>query len=372
MPVPPVKMMLFLSEVCHILHKERKWEMSSLKKHSRSVIVIVMIIAALAAAVAVKKLVKSPGGSGKITIGFLVKQPEVSWFQDEWRFADQAAGKYGFKLIKIGVPDGEKTLAAIDTLAASGAQGFVICTPDPSLGPAIVARAKSHGLKVLAVDDQFIGPGGTKMTEVPYLGISPFKIGEKLGRELFQQMQARGWGREDTAAMLATYDELDTTKQRTDGAAAALTAAGFPAEKIFRAPNKATDLPSSFDAANTVLTMHADVKHWLIAGYNDNAVLGAVRATENQGFAPAAVIGIGINGTDCISELEKEQPTGFHGSYLLNPYRHGFETAEMVYQWVTAGVEPPAETLIEDVVLLTRENFRQVLKERALLEKPPP
>lgn len=343
-----------------------------LKKQPRSVILMVVISALLIVAVAVKRLIKVSGKSGRVTIGFLVKQPEVSWFQDEWRFADQAAGKYGFKLIKVGIPDGEKTLAAIDTLAASGAQGFVICTPDPNLGPAIVAKANRHGLKVLAVDDQFIGPDGKKMTEAPYLGISPFKIGEKLGRELYKQMQARGWDLAETAVMLATYDELDTTKQRTDGAAAALIAAGFPAEKIFRAPNKATDLPSSFDAANTVLTMHSQIKRWLIAGYNDNAVLGAVRATENRGFPPAAVIGIGINGTDCISELEKEPPTGFYGSYLLNPYRHGFETAEMMYKWVTTGTAPPRETLIEDVVLLTRENFRQVLKERALQETPPP
>src|SRR3954470_6104222 len=74
---------------------------------------------------------------GAVKIGFLVKQPEEPWFQLEWKFAEQASKELGFALVKIGATDGEKVLAAIDNLAANGAQGFVICTPDTKLGPAI-------------------------------------------------------------------------------------------------------------------------------------------------------------------------------------------------------------------------------------------
>ena len=42
-----------------------------------------------------------------IKIGFLVKQAEEPWFQDEWRFAEQAAKEKGFTLVKIGIPNGE-------------------------------------------------------------------------------------------------------------------------------------------------------------------------------------------------------------------------------------------------------------------------
>src|SRR3954452_11475805 len=88
------------------------------------------------------------GASAPVKIGFLVKQPEEPWFQLEWKFADQAAKDDGFKLIKIPVQDGDKVLSAIDNLSASGAQGFVICTPDVKLGRAIVDKAKTRGLKV--------------------------------------------------------------------------------------------------------------------------------------------------------------------------------------------------------------------------------
>ena len=50
-------------------------------------------------------------GGARIKIGFLVKQPEEPWFQFEWQGADQAATRYGFEVVKLGVPDGEKVIA---------------------------------------------------------------------------------------------------------------------------------------------------------------------------------------------------------------------------------------------------------------------
>ncbi|MCF5509585.1 substrate-binding domain-containing protein, partial [Pseudomonas sp. PA-3-6H] len=104
------------------------------------------VLRVLAAAVALSSL-SSIVSAEDVKIGFLVKQAEEPWFQTEWAFAEKAAQDKGFKLIKIAVPDGEKTLSAIDSLAANGAKGFVICPPDVSLGPAIVAKAKVNGLK---------------------------------------------------------------------------------------------------------------------------------------------------------------------------------------------------------------------------------
>src|SRR5437868_9192374 len=82
-----------------------------------------------------------------VKIGFVVKQPEEPWFQDEWKFAEVAAKEKGFTLVKIGAGDGEKALAAIDNLGAQGAQGLIICTPDVKLGPAIVAKSAANNLK---------------------------------------------------------------------------------------------------------------------------------------------------------------------------------------------------------------------------------
>ncbi|HOX38265.1 MAG TPA: arabinose ABC transporter substrate-binding protein [Candidatus Brocadiia bacterium] len=311
----------------------------------------------------------TPGGVAveKIKIGFIVKQPEEPWFQYEWQFAEAASKDLGFELIKIGAGDGEKVMAAIDNLAANRTQGFIICTPDVRLGPAIAAKAKANGLKLLSVDDQFVGADGKFMTDVHYLGISARKIGQNVGKTLWEEMKKRGWKMEETAVMMMTFDELDTARERTEGAFESLVEAGFPKEKIYKAPQKTSDQPGAIDAANALLTKHPEVKRWLVAGMNDSAVLGAVRALEGQGFNAENTLAIGINGTDCIFEFEKEKPTGFFGSMLLAPKRHGYETAEMMFKWIKDGTEPPKDTRTVGM-LITRDTYKQILAEQGLLK----
>ena len=301
-----------------------------------------------------------------IRLGYLVKQPEEPWFQTEWSFAEQAAKQYDFELVKMAVPDGEKTLNAIDTLAASGAKGFVICTPDPKLGPAIMAKAKSYGLKVVTVDDQFLNAKGEPMTEVPLVMMAASEIGYQQGTELFKEMTKRGWDASTTGVMAITADELDTARRRVDGSIKALKEAGFPEGQIYRVPTKTNDIPGALDAANSLLVQYPDVKQWLIVGMNDNTVLGGVRATEGQGFAATSVIGIGINGVDAVNELSKSNPTGFYGSLLPSPDVNGFKSIESLYKWVTDDVEPEKFFEVTDVVLITRDNFRTELEKKGL------
>ncbi len=306
------------------------------------------------------------GGAGdKIKLGFIVKQPEEPWFQLEWQFAEQAGKDLGFELLKIAGQDGEKVLTAIDNLSANGAKGFVICTPDVKLGPGIVAKAKAANLKMISVDDRFIGSDGKPMEAVHYLGISARKIGNLVGTSLSEELKRRGWKVEETGCMVVSFDELDTVRDRTEGAVESLTAAGFPAERVFKAPAQKLEIPACIDAASTLLVQQPAIKNWLICGGNDTSVLGGVRATESRGFAPANVIGIGINGTDCIPEFRKDKPTGFHASVLLLAREHGYKTAEMLYKWVKDGVEPPLDTRTAGM-LITRDTFEKVRAEQGI------
>lgn len=313
------------------------------------------------------KPASAPGGEPGIKIGFVVKQPEEPWFQLEWKFADQAARELGFTLVKIGAADGEKALAALDNLAAGGAQGVVICAPDTRLGAAIVAKARATELKLIAVDDQFLGANGQPMTSVPYVGISARKIGESVGAVLHAEMIARGWTAADTAVCVMTVDSLATAKERTDGATSALVAAGFPPERIHRTAMRTFDVPGAFDSANVLLTQRSQVRNWLVCGPNDSSVLGAVRALEGRGIGRDRAIGVGINGTDCIVEFERQEPTAFFGSILLSAKSHGYDTAAMMYRWIKDGIAPPSDTRTTGV-LITRANFRQVLREHGIRE----
>jgi L-arabinose transport system substrate-binding protein len=206
------------------------------------------------------------------------------------------------------------------------------------------------------------------MTQVPYLGISARKIGQEVGKTLMEQLKKRGWDMKDVGFCVVTFDELPTIMDRTEGAIEKAVEMGFPKGNIYKAPiAQRIEINTAFDATNTLLTQQPGIKYWIIAGGNDSSVLGAVRAMEGRGITAANAIGVGINGTDCIPELEKPQPTAFYGSMLLSAREHGYETAKMMFEWISTGKEPPLDTRTVGK-LITRDTFRQILKEEGITE----
>jgi len=291
-----------------------------------------------------------------VKIGFLVKQAEEPWFQDEWRFAEQAAKEKGFTLIKIGIPNGEKMVNAIDNLAAQKAQGFVICAPDVKLGVAVQRAARRNGLKVISVDDQLVDGSGKPIADIPHMGISAYEIGKQVGAGLAAEIKARGWTVAEVGALRMAFDQLPTAHERTHGAVDGLLATGFPAANIVDATQAKTDTESAFNAANIAFTKQTRFKHWVIFGINDEAVLGAVRAAEGRGLKGDAVIGIGIGGSKtALNEFAKPTATGFYGTVLISPKRHGYETSLNMYKWITENQTPALLTLTSGT-LMTRAN----------------
>ncbi len=307
-------------------------------------------------------------GSGEdntVKIGFVVKDAQEPWFLDEWKFAEVAAKEKGFTLVKIGAGDGEQVVAALDNLGAQQAQGVIICVPDVKLGTAVVARAKANNLKLMTVDDRLLGNDGAPIEEVVHMGISAFEIGKLVGTAIADEMKARSWKPEDTYAIRVSFNELPTAKDRTDGATEALLANGFLAENIIDAPQK-YGTEGAFDAANIVIAKSPEVKQWVVFGLNDASALGAVRALEGNGVSTSNMIGVGINGSDvAIDEFKKDDETGFFGTIIISPKRHGYETSTNMYEWIVNGTEPPKLTYTSGE-LATRANYSQVRKDLGL------
>lgn len=301
-----------------------------------------------------------------VKVGFLVKQAEEPWFQDEWRYAEQAAKDKGFTLVKIGIPNGEKMMAAIDNLAAQKAVGFVICAPDVKLGVAVNRAAKRHNLKVMSVDDQLVDGAGKPIADIPHMGISGYEIGKQAGLAMIAEMKVRGWKLDEVGALRVAFDQLPTARDRTMGAIDALKAAGLPVANVVDAPQAKTDTESAFNAANIAFTKNAKFKRWVAVGLNDEAALGAVRAAEGRGIKQDAMLAIGIGGSQtALNEFTKPTPTGFFGTVLISPKRHGYETAVAVFEWATQGKAPPPVTLTAGT-LMTRQNQTELRKQMGL------
>lgn len=315
---------------------------------------------ALSASLALGTVGAAQAAEEDVKMGFIVKKPEQAWFINEQDAATQVGEELGFSVVRLGGEDGQEVLSAIDNLYSQGAQGFVICPPDVRLGPAIMNRAEQYGMKVVTVDDRFVGGDGEPMEEVPHLGMSGYKIGQQVGEALVAEMDARGWDPQEVAALRITNNELPTAKARTDGATDVLLELGFPEENVFDAPQQNTDTSSAFSAASPVLSQHEEFDHWIIYALNEESVLGGVRATEQYGLEAEDVIGVGINGSGAaFAEFSRENPTGFHGTVAVSSTKHGRETAENLYRWITEGEKPPANTETSGT-LMTRENWQDV------------
>lgn len=88
-----------------------------------------------------------------------------------------------------------------------------------------------------------------------------------------------------------------------------------------------------------------------------------MRATETVGIAPDSMIGVGIGGADsAINEFKKPAATGFYGTVIISPKRHGYETALNMYEWVANGKEPEKLTLTAGQIAL-RDNYEAVRKD---------
>ena len=72
------------------------------------------------------------------------------------------------------------------------------------------------------------------------------------------------------------------------------------------------------------------------------------------------VIAIGIGGSKtALNEFAKPIPTGFYGTVLISPKRHGYETSVNMFKWITQNQQPPAVTLTSGM-LMTRNNQADV------------
>ncbi|TBW55994.1 arabinose ABC transporter substrate-binding protein [Marinobacter halodurans] len=320
----------------------------------------------IGASVACLPLMSAHAAKEDITLGFIVKKPEQAWFINEQRAATELGKKDGFEVVKLSGVDGQEVLSAIDNLHSQGAQGFVICPPDVRLGPVIKRRADQYDMKVVTVDDRFVNSDGDPMKGVPHLGMSGYKIGQQVGNTIAEQIKARGWDMDDVAALRISNYELPTAKERTDGATDALVKAGFNKDNIFDAPQQNTDTSSAFAAASPVFSKQSKFKHWVIYALNEESVLGGVRASEQYGLTADDVIGVGINGSGAaFAEFSREKPTGFYGTIAVSSTMHGRQSALNLYNWVTEGEKPPADTQTTGK-LMTRDNWQQVRDELGL------
>lgn len=304
----------------------------------------------------------APNAPEKVKIGFIVKQMDDTWFQQETKFAKDKAAELNVELLVQEAKTGEAVLTTMESMATQGAKGVIICAPEVQLGTAIKQAADSRNMKLMSVDDRLVDTAGKPIADIPHLGISAFNIGKLVGQAISDEMKVRGWKPEEVGAIVILKEGLETAEQRVGGAKEVLTQNGFLASNIFIGSwQGAVDIAAASDAANAIITRESKFKKWVVFSSNDDGVMGAVRSLENAGVSAENVIGVGINGTTAAQDFKKDKPTGVFASVLLSPRTHGAQTVEMMAAWLRENKTPEMETYTAGTVI-NRQNYIEAMK----------
>jgi len=136
---------------------------------------------------------------------------------------------------------------------------------------------------------------------------------------------------------------LSVCNDRTDAEKAAILAAGVPESNVFPVPYTGESL-SAQDAAGPIITANPDVTNWVVFGCNDEGVLGTLNALATAGVSPDDVIGVGLGAYEACKPWTADQPSGFKAALFISGLDVGRTAANVLYDAVVNGVEPPPMT----------------------------
>jgi L-arabinose transport system substrate-binding protein len=273
---------------------------------------------------------------------FIAKIEELGGTAEKYDAKDQA--ELGVNLVNDAI--------------SKGAKGISITVPDQAIGPAVAKAAADAGIPLIATDDPIEDTAGAP---VPFVGFDGTDMGKKVGEEAGRLLTESGWLTDGSVVGMLSVEkpDLSVCVQRTDAEKAAVQAAGVAADRIYPVSGGgAVDVAQA--ATGPVVTAHPDVTKWIIAGCNDESVLGAINALSSAGVAPADIIGVGLGAYEACRPWAAGQDTGFKGALFISGLDVGAAAAEVLYNNVVNGKEIPPTT-VANTTIVGPDNYKDVM-----------
>lgn len=249
-------------------------------------------------------------------------------------------------------------VSLVNDAISAGAKGIAITVPDQTIGPAIAKAAKDAGVVLIATDDSIVDEAGNP---VNFVGFDGKDMGKKVGEAAAKLLTDGGWlddAAKKVGVLSVEVQTLSVCNDRTDNQKAAIIAAGVPEAQVFPVPYSGEAL-SAQDAAGPVITANPDITNWVVFGCNDEGVLGTLNALATAGVSPDNIIGVGLGAYEACKPWAAEQPSGFKAALFISGLDVGSTAAQVLYDAVVNGVEPPAFS-IAPTTIVDPSNFADV------------
>lgn len=255
-------------------------------------------------------------------------------------------------------------VSLVNDAISAGAKGIAITVPDQTIGPAIAQAAHDAGVVLIATDDGIVDENGDP---VPFVGFDGKDMGKKVGEAAAALLTESGWlddADKKVGVLSVEVQTLSVCNDRTDNEKAAAIEAGVPEDQVFPVPYTGETL-SAQDAAGPIITANPDITNWVVFGCNDEGVLGTLNALATAGYAPEDIIGVGLGAYEACKFWDADQPSGFKAGLFISGLDVGNTAANVLYDAVANGVEPPEQTFAPTTIV-DPLNYTEVMDEISL------
>lgn len=284
-----------------------------------------------------------------------------SFFVDQDNGAKQEAAKLGATIRVFNVNSSSSaTISDVQTAIAQGAAGLIVAPPSNSLGPRIVSLAKAAHIPVLAIDNNFDGPG---KKPVPLVGLNAPAVGKNSGELLSNLYKKSHWSASSTYYLSVELPGLQTCTLRTNAEKSEFLKAdpGFPKSHIIVVPYDGT-VEKALSAVGPVAVSHPQVQHWLVASCNDDGVVGAGKGLINSHVSVSNIDGAGLGGDlACTAWGNGAAPSGLLASNYFAPQTFGADAVKAMYANVVHGKKLPANVYVS-IVDVTPKTYKRYVK----------
>ncbi len=250
-------------------------------------------------------------------------------------------------------------ISLVEDAISAGARGIAITVPDQTIGPAIAQLAADAGVVLIATDDNIVDADGNP---VPFVGFNGTDMGTNVGQAAADLLTSGGWLNDSSlnvGVLSVEVQTLSVCNDRTDAEKAQIIAAGVAEDHIFAVPYTGEAL-SAQDAAGPIITANPDITNWVVFGCNDEGVLGTLNALATAGVSPDNIIGVGLGAYEACRPWAAGQDSGFKAALFISGLDVGRTAAQVLYDAIVNGVEPPAATYAPTSIV-TAENYTEVM-----------
>ena len=218
----------------------------------------------------------------KVTIGFAGPQADHGWLNAINEQAEQRAGKYEDVTLEAteGSNDNAQQVGQIETLINKKVDVLVVLPADGKALTQVGLKAMRAGIPVVNLDRVFASPQAYRC----WIGGDNYGMGLSAGHYIGEKLKDK---QDAKVIELAGLDNLELTRQRTEGFDAALK--NYP--NIKKVARQAAEFTVESGQSKMAQLLRAETRFDALWNHDDDQGVGAERAIEQAGRDEFIMVG---------------------------------------------------------------------------------